>query len=520
MDTPAHLPVHSTSHPFGASPAFPSTAYMERVRGLAAPSQLDEAKLQDPESPGGPLLANWRPASSAAAGLSPALTHPAFGVFLDWASGRAGRVSQEDMVAAAELCKATSAFYPDDKKLEDGLQGFDPAYEGAGYYGEFFSSRLGAGLQPVEGVSLQLETVFKTTCCPALLVEVLGPHLRVSSLAWLDRITLCPLTPLLNLLWLGDDPQTHALARALRALKEARDVLRLFYNDVQGTGAKDRAAALEQALPYPLHTNYTNVEPLYGKRLLYKAVRFSDGKVVVVKFAPRYCSDAHRAWAALGMAPELYLAEVLPGGYVHVEMELLDKADGWVPLSCVEDAADAAAAEQAALGALAAAHAAAEPPFVHGDARKANCLVRRRPGQRRAQRRRGRPRRSGSEGGTGAGRKGASVVKGEWEVRFVDFEFAGREGLGVYPVAVNPKMPATERGACDLAVAVPPPLAGGAVTVRLLRLRGWLVAGLHVERWLGLGQRQQREQLVALHASMREAARRRAQAAPGDQGSA
>ncbi|KXZ54771.1 hypothetical protein GPECTOR_4g841 [Gonium pectorale] len=77
------------------------------------------------------------------------------------------------------------------------------------------------------------------------------------------------------------------------------------------------------------------------------------------------------------------------------------------------------------------------------------------------------------------------------------------------------QMPATERGACDLAAAVPPPLAGGAVTVRLLRLRGWLVAGLHVERWLGLGQRQQREQLVALHASMREAARRRAQAAAG-----
>jgi hypothetical protein len=39
---------------------------------------------------------------------------------------------------------------------------------------------------------------------------VLGPHLRVSSLAWLGRIVLTPLTPLLNMLWLEDDPQVQA----------------------------------------------------------------------------------------------------------------------------------------------------------------------------------------------------------------------------------------------------------------------------------------------------------------------
>ncbi|EFJ41489.1 hypothetical protein VOLCADRAFT_107691 [Volvox carteri f. nagariensis] len=65
-----------------------------------------------------------------------------------------------------------------------------------------------------------------------------------------------------------------------------------------------------------------------------------------------------------------------------------------------------------------------------------------------------------------------------------------------------------------------PPLAFAAVAARLLLLRGWLVVCVRVEQWLGLEPEEQRRQLVALHAQMREAARVRAEAAVAAAGAA
>lgn len=50
--------------------------------------------------------------------------------------------------------------------------------------------------------------------------------------------------------------------------------------------------------------------------------------------------------------------------------------------------------------------------MVHGDVRPPNCLVRR-----------------------------DAKVAGSWEVRFVDFEWAGREGEATYPAFLNPDIP-------------------------------------------------------------------------------
>ncbi|GIL54963.1 hypothetical protein Vafri_10646 [Volvox africanus] len=57
------------------------------------------------------------------------------------------------------------------------------------------------------------------------------------------------------------------------------------------------------------------------------------------------------------------------------------------------------------------------------------------------------------------------------------------------------------------AVVPSPPLGDTAVAARLLLLRGWLVACVRVERWLSLEPAEQRQQLAALHAQMRSAAR-------------
>lgn len=83
-------------------------------------------------------------------------------------------------------------------------------------------------------------------------------------------------------------------------------------------------------------------------------------------------------------------------------------APEWRPLSGLSEK-ELRKAERAVQQALERAHIATN--MVHGDARPPNCLVRR---------------------GKGAG---------SWEVRFVDFEWAGPEGEATYPVCLNTDIP-------------------------------------------------------------------------------
>lgn len=65
-----------------------------------------------------------------------------------------------------------------------------------------------------------------------------------------------------------------------------------------------------------------------GKRA-YSATSCRDGKPVAVRFSRGYGEDAHRAWAAAGLAPQLHRVVRLAGGWLQVEMEWLGAADGW-----------------------------------------------------------------------------------------------------------------------------------------------------------------------------------------------
>ncbi len=140
--------------------------------------------------------------------------------------------------------------------------------------------------------------------------------------------------------------------------------------------------------------------------------------LAVVKFCRHYCCEAHREWARLNLAPAVNKVKNLPGGFIMVEMELLDRKQ-WVPLYDLRGR-DERNARAAALAALEHAYKAGKKRFVHGDARAANCMVR-----------------STGAGSSGSGGSG-------WEVRFVDFEFAGEEGKGRYPVPLNPAVPWAE----------------------------------------------------------------------------
>ncbi|KAG2452111.1 hypothetical protein HYH02_003145 [Chlamydomonas schloesseri] len=357
-------------------------------------------------------------------------------------------------------------------------------------------------------------TIFCNTCCPAFLLEVVGPQARLSAVAWLDRVTIFPLTPLLNLL--PAHPVTdsllmpvarmlaavrtgvrglaaaHAAERAVptaavaAAAKPNRAQKRKAVTAAQPTtvskrkvaataataskpttapaaavaaapaaAAKEqqppRAIALLQQLPWAIatHSRYvvSSVRPLVARSPAYTYfVRLAGGSgdgagaaggtggtngtggvaAVVVKLCRKYGLEAHRAWAKAGLAPEILREEQLPGGWLLLEMEWLR----WPEWRQLPDLLQQAPGKQGkeALGAvrqaLQRAHAATS--MVHGDARPCNCMVRRCDGSSGGQR--------SSSGSRSSG--GAS-----WEVRFVDFEWAGREGKATYPAFLNPDIP-------------------------------------------------------------------------------
>jgi hypothetical protein len=157
------------------------------------------------------------------------------------------------------------------------------------------------------------------------------------------------------------------------------------------------------------------VQLLVAGKLLYRVGPPGAG-ARCVKYAQRYGAEVHAAWAAAGLAPALLGCRRLPGGWLEVEMEMLEPHDGWELLACC--AGDAGALLPAVHSALLRAHGlpidAAQRLGAHGDMRGANVYVRR--------------------GGAGAGAGGAL------EVRFVDFDWAGATGEVVYPPLMNPEV--------------------------------------------------------------------------------
>jgi hypothetical protein len=261
--------------------------------------------------------------------------------------------------------------------------------------------------------------LYRCDSCPVLLIEVAGPLIRISGAAMLlaNRVQSEPLTPYLHILHMRDQPRymTRMLA-ALRALKLAVLGLRAHY--AQACKAASLSASGERdpriALPYLLRdgTRFTECSVLCKEKLLYTVLDGSrGGERVCVKFCRHaYGSDVHAAWAVAGHAPALHEVVLLPGGLTLVVMELLPRTHNWRMLS------DSMPPEAwaAARAALQVVHAAKLPGAgghgVHGDCRPNNVLLRQRP----------------SSGG--------------YDVRFVDFDGAGVEGVRTYPPFMNPSV--------------------------------------------------------------------------------
>ena len=179
-------------------------------------------------------------------------------------------------------------------------------------------------------------------------------------------------------------------------------------------GDGGRAAAL--SLPYPLRdaNKFRDAQLLQSEKLLYSATYVPTQQRVCVKFAAGDVAAGlavQRAWAAAGLAPEVLDSVQLPGRFTMVTMAFLAPEAGWRSLFDVPASARGAAL-RCAQQALKRAHAlpvtfgtGSESVAAHGDCRSANVMVRR------------------------VGQAGE-----EYEVRFIDFDWAGAAGVQQYPL--------------------------------------------------------------------------------------
>lgn len=190
-------------------------------------------------------------------------------------------------------------------------------------------------------------------------------------------------------------------------------------------------------------------------------VKLRSGQHAIVKLTQRYGREVHRAWAAAGVAPQLLEFVELPGGWRLVAMEWL--AEPWQHLHDLpeeeEPEARAAALHALTLGhgvTVADSHGTVQRS-VHGDARDVNVLVCRRsaaqqsmqtaPGTEGSAMDMDVPSSSGVTGGSGG-----QLPAGQgrwWQAMFVDFDWAGFEGISRYPLHMNHVHISWPRGAAD-----------------------------------------------------------------------
>ena len=391
-----------------------------RVPSNVSPSQMGLFWPRYQFEPGRPVAyACFRPPVGPPRALPAALVHPTFGRFLDAAAtplcslndayaveSKAAwalldqmprtfsqEVQRQDVLlpilsllfgtAVAPFCPS-----PDTSKSRTGGGILCPVWHGieALLLVVEIKNEIGSGggdpwFQAARGGELywsapEREVLRSCSVCPTLVLEVVGPMLRVSAFAMLPNggVLLEPLTPFLNCLpVVGQARSLDALIAALRALRLAVDELRVAYTSLQ-PAQRGLAGAAGMLMPYPLAdvAAFTDVRHWCADKLLFAATHMASGRAVCVKFVPRsYGADVHAAWAAAGLAPALLEHRVLPGGMHMVVMELLSPDDGWHMLA-VRTVQQRRLDKAAVFSALRAAHAVPLPGggvAAHGDCR-------------------------------------------------------------------------------------------------------------------------------------------------------
>lgn len=358
----------------------------------------------------------------ASTGLSSCLLLPSDGL---WKAQLliAGDVISNNVCLMQNPGNYTSIF--SEVKNETSSTTSDPYYQGGVYYFKFWV--------PKE----RRQNIFhQNSCCPALMLEIVGPAMRINGMAFGQQVMCQPLTPMIPLLPMvpADMSLMQLAAKALVALRCTLPHLQAAYHQIEQLAIPEAADALQQhleqqehhlwaghpvtsiqlsptprdliikQLPYRLQLPGLSTQTLMPGKLLYLVrPQHAAGELRLFKYAISYGANVHRAWAAAGLAPAIYSCLQLPGGWLEIQMEFLSEDQHWLRLD------KAGHLRQPALDALRYAHQLPVGPDqrgVHGDARDNNVFVRELP-------------------------------SGNPEVKFIDFDWAGVAGEARYPAFMN-----------------------------------------------------------------------------------
>ncbi|EFJ18232.1 hypothetical protein SELMODRAFT_420237 [Selaginella moellendorffii] len=187
--------------------------------------------------------------------------------------------------------------------------------------------------------------LYQNSCCPVLLIEVVGPHVRVGgAVRYVDKPAYQPFTPLLHVFkFVQDADHLSMLSRALGSIGDAVKSLVAFYAGVTRSLPPVRAAEVEW--PYAItrlqQQGAVIVQTTLSRsflRAMNKQLLFGvelKGNRRIVKFCQRYGTAIHQQWAAEGFAPS-FTCHALAGGWLMIDMELCSQDDGWVSLMALD----------------------------------------------------------------------------------------------------------------------------------------------------------------------------------------
>eukprot|EP01032_Pedospumella_encystans_P014862 gene14862-17046_t len=259
---------------------------------------------------------------------------------------------------------------------------------------------------------------------PCLLLTVAGPYLNIDVAAFTTAAVIDPAVGFLPMLVNPHDAHSMVrIAQILRATKVCLHELDAYYrNELTEVPESER---IQLAFPYMRHFVCTflgqavTVHFQYLRQLVHPKLVFlvkvthvqhtlSDeqssrfplqvGAKFVIKFTRTYCKEAHiHCYNHNFGAPELYGIGPLPGGWLYVCMEYIERMS-WLDLMYRRDV------KEALRGLVAHLHSA---NYVHGDIKRMNVLVTEPPEKP--------PR-----------------------VCLCDFDWAGLEGVAKYPAFITP----------------------------------------------------------------------------------
>lgn len=226
-----------------------------------------------------------------------------------------------------------------------------------------------------------------SSCRPSFLVEIVGPHMFVSGAVFADTVHVDRLTPPV---WLVvqplDEVEMIRTAKTLKALKTACIAL-------------ERSVACPQPR-FPAFCQFDENTLEYLEQIglhLFKCIVKPSNVKCVVKFALRYCKEAHALLANAGYAPRL-LHVGMSSNFHVVVMEDVEGAltvDNYI----AKNEGDRDDILEKCRKALCTLHSKG---YCHGDFRPCNILV--------------------------------SLTK---EVKVIDFDWAGKVNVAVYPFFMN-----------------------------------------------------------------------------------